>query len=173
MINSEELIPVGKIIGTHGIKGQLKIRSYSGNVESLHSARTVVLKSVDGTLREFMLKSFNANSGKFIIGLQDFDDIDQAKLLMGSELCIKRGNLPKLTDDEYYWSDLIGLQVITDSGTLLGTIADIFETGSSDIYVVRDNSREYLIPAIADVVKQVDLAGGKIIITPLEGLLDL
>ena len=173
MRDSEELIPVGKIIGTHGIKGQLKVHSYSGNIESLSAARSVILKSADGKLREFTLNSFKANSGKFIISLQDFDDIDQAKPLMGSELCLKRCHLPKLTDDEYYWSDLIGLQVVTDDGTLLGTIADIFETGSSDIYVVRGDKREYLIPAIANVVKQVDLDGGKIVITPLEGLLDL
>jgi 16S rRNA processing protein RimM len=173
MRDSEELIPVGKIIGTHGIKGQLKIHSYSGNFESLSSARSVVLKANDGTLREINLKSFNANSGKFIIGLQDFDDIDVVKPLVGNELCLKRCNLPKLTEDEYYWSDLIGLQVETDDGILLGVIFDIFETGSSDIYVVRNEKREYLIPAIGDVVKQVDLDSGKIIITPLEGLLDL
>jgi len=173
MSDSEELIPVGKIIGTHGIKGQLKIHSYSGNFESLSAARSVVLKSADGTLRELNLKCFNANSGKFIIGLQDFDDIDQVKPLVGNELCLKRGNLPKLSDDEYYWSDLIGLQVVTDDGMLLGAITDIFETGSSDIYVVRNDKREYLIPAIGDVIKQVDLVSGKIVITPLEGLLDL
>ena len=173
MRDSEELIPVGKIIGTHGIKGQMKVHSYSGNFESLSAARSVVLKSAGGTLQEFTLKSINANSGKFIIGFTDFDDIDQVKPLVGNELCLKRCQLPKLTDDEYYWSDLIGLQVFTDDGTLLGKIAEIFETGSSDIYVVRNEKREYLIPAIADVVKQVDLAGGKIVITPLDGLLDL
>ncbi|MDA8431002.1 MAG: ribosome maturation factor RimM [Geobacteraceae bacterium] len=173
MRDSEGLIPVGKIIGTHGIKGQLKVYSYSGNFESMSAARSVVLKSADGTLREFTLTSFNANSGKFIIGLQDFDDIDQAKPLVGNELCLKRSLLPELTDDEYYWSDLIGLQVLTDDGTLLGTIADIFETGSSDIYVVRGTSREYLIPAIGDVIQRVDLVSGRVIITPLDGLLDL
>jgi len=173
MRDSEELIPVGKIIATHGIKGQLKIHSYSGNFESLSAARSVVLKSSDGTLREIDLKSFNANSGKFIIGLKGLDDINVVKPLVGNELCLKRCNLPDLSEDEYYWSDLIGLQVVTDEGILLGTIADIFETGSSDIYVVRNGKREFLIPAIGDVVKQVDLDSGKIVITPLEGLLDL
>jgi 16S rRNA processing protein RimM len=173
MRNLEELIPVGKIIGTHGIKGQLKVHSYSGNFESLRAARSVILKSADGTSRAFTVKSVNANSGKFIIGFIDFDDIDQVKPLVGNELCLKRGDLPELTADEYYWNDLIGLQVVTDEGVLLGAVAEIFETGSSDIYVVRGKDREYLIPAIADVVRQVDLASGKIVITPLDGLLDL
>lgn len=173
MRDSEELIPVGKIIGPHGIKGQLKLHSYSGNAESLSAARSVTLKSPAGTLHEFSINCFKANSGKFIIGLQGFDDINLIDPLLGNEVCLKRSQLPGLEKDEYYWSDLIGLQVFTDDGTLLGTITDIFETGSSDIYVVQGEGREYLIPAIADVVKAVDPAGGRIVITPLDGLLDL
>ena len=173
MRDSEELIPVGKIIGTHGIKGQMKLNSYSGNADSLSAVRNVTLRSPAGTLRELTLQSFNANSGKFIIGFKDFDDINLVETFLGNEICLKRGQLPGLEDDEYYWSDLIGLQVFTDDGTLLGKVADIFETGSSDIYVVKGEGREYLIPAIADVIKSVDPTGGKIIITPLDGLLDL
>jgi 16S rRNA processing protein RimM len=173
MRDSEELIPVGKIIGPHGIKGQMKLHSYSGNAESLSAASSVTLKSPSGTLHEFIINCFKANSGKFIIGLQDVDDINLVQPFVGNEVCLKRRQLPGLEADEYYWSDLIGLQVFTDEGILLGTIADIFETGSSDIYVVQGGGREYLIPAIADVIKAVDMAGGKIVITPLDGLLDL
>jgi 16S rRNA processing protein RimM len=173
MRDLEELIPVGKIIGTHGIKGQLKLHSYSGNAESLGAARSITLKSATGTLQEFTVNGFKANSGRFIISLKGFDDINLVQPLLGNEVCLKRGQLPGLEDDEYYWSDLIGLKVLTDDGIQLGTIRDIFETGSSDIYVVQGENREYLIPAIGDVVKEVDLPGGKIVITPMDGLLDL
>jgi 16S rRNA processing protein RimM len=173
MRDLEELIPVGKIIGTHGIKGQLKLHSYSGNAESLSAARSITLKSATGTLQEFTVSGFKANSGRFIISLKGFDDINLVQPLLGNEVCLKRGQLPGLEDDEYYWSDLIGLKVLTDDGIQLGTIRDIFETGSSDIYVVQGENREYLIPAIGDVVKEVDLPGGKIVITPMDGLLDL
>lgn len=173
MRDSEELIPVGRIIGTHGVKGHMKLNSYSGNAESLSKACSVVVRSVGGVDRDFDLKGFKANSGKFIIGLQGIDDIDLTPPFIGSELCLKRCHLPKLAADEYYWTDLIGLKVITDSGAQLGSLVDIFETGSSDIYVVKGDDREYLIPAIADVIKQVDLESGAVIITPLEGLLDL
>jgi len=173
MRDLEELIPVGKIIGTHGIKGQMKLHSFSGNADSLSAVRSVTLKSPGGALQEFAIDCFKANAGKFIIGLKGFDDINQVQQFLGSELCLKRGQLPGLEENEYYWSDLIGLQVFTDDGILLGSVADIFETGSSDIYVVRGEEREYLIPAIADVIKSVDPAGGRIVITPLDGLLDL
>ena len=173
MRDPEELIPVGKIIGSHGIRGQMKLHSYSGNADSLSAVTSVTLKSPGGALHEFKITCFKANSGKFIIGLQSIDDINLVQPFVGNEVCLKRGQLPGLEEDEYYWSDLIGLQVVTDDGTLLGTVVDIFETGSSDIYVVRCEEREHLIPAIADVIKSVDLTGGRIVITPLDGLLDL
>jgi len=173
MRDPEELIPVGKIIDTHGIKGQLKVHSYSGNADSLGSARSVTLKSPGGVLTEFALKGFKPNVGKFIISLAGHDDINQVLPLLGYEICLKRGQLPDLDEDEYYWSDLIGLSVVTEDGTLLGKIADIFETGSNDVYVVRGGEREHLIPAIADVIKEIDPAGGKVVIAPLDGLLDL
>jgi 16S rRNA processing protein RimM len=173
MTDQNELIAVGKIIGTHGIKGLLKVYSYSGNIKSLQSTETVLLKGKDGTLREYALKSVSAHAGGFILGLDCFSDINQVLPLTGSELCIKRSQLPVPDEDEYYWRDLIGIAVYTDQGAELGTLVDIFETGSSDIYVVRGSSREYLIPAIADVIAHIDVPGKKMIITPLDGLLDL
>lgn len=169
----DELIPVGKVSATHGIRGFLKLFSYSGNIESLRCAETVFLKGKDSVLREFVLKNASAHAGGFIFFLDGFTDIDQVQPFVGCEICIKRSGLPELEDDEYYWRDLIGLDVVTDQGVMLGPVADIFETGSCDIYVVRGNDKEYLIPAIADVVSKVDIPGKKIIITPLDGLLDL
>jgi 16S rRNA processing protein RimM len=173
MTDHEELIPVGKIIGTHGIKGILKIFSYSGTIHSLEFAETVFLKKKDGSLSEHAVKSISAHAGGFILGLDDFTDINQVLSMTGSELCLKESQLPVPDEGEYYWRDLIGLTVYTDQGIELGTIVDIFETGSSDIYVVRGSSKEYLIPAIADVVANIDIPGKKMIITPLDGLLDL
>ncbi|MBT1073064.1 ribosome maturation factor RimM [Pelotalea chapellei] len=167
------LIPVGKLIGTHGIKGLLKLNSYSGNFDSLKAARTITLKFAQGTLQEFDLKSIAPHGGKPVIGLKGVDDINQALPLVGSELCLFRSQLPQTDEDEYYWCDLIGLSVFTVDDVELGTIFDIFETGSSDIYVVRRGEREYLIPAIADVITSVDLENGRVVVTPLEGLLDL
>jgi len=174
MGDADELITVGRISGTHGIKGQLKVYSYSGNLESLRAARIVMLRSPDGaTLRELSIRSVKPHTGGFILSLKDYDDIDQALPLVGSDLCLRRSQLPEPEDDEYYWCDLIGLRVVTADGAELGTLADIFETGSNDIYVVRKDRQEYLIPAIASVIKSVDVAGGTMVISPLDGLLDL
>lgn len=173
MNDQDELIAVGKISGTHGIRGHLKVFSYSGNIESLQHSGTVLLKGKNGLLHEHRIKGVSAHAGGFILSLDDFDDINQVLSLVGSELCLKRSQLPETAEDEYYWRDLIGLSVVTNQGVELGRIADIFETGSSDIYVVRNADKEYLIPAIADVISQVDIPGNKMVITPLDGLLDL
>lgn len=169
----DELIPVGKISSTHGIRGYLKLYSYSGNIETLQAAGSVLLRTKSGGLNEFFLKSVAPHAGGFILSLDGFSDIDQVLPLVGSELCLKRSQLPEPAEDEYYWRDLIGLTVVTEQGLVLGPITDIFETGSSDVYVVSGADKEYLIPAIADVISKVDLAGSKMIITPLDGLLDL
>lgn len=173
MINQDELIPVAKISGTHGIKGYLKVFSYSGNIDSLQHSGTVFLKGKTGLLQEFSISTVAAHGGGFILSLDSFNDINQVLPFVGSELCLKRSQLPEPAEDEYYWRDLIGLEVVTDMGVELGRIVDIFETGSSDIYVVRNDDREYLIPAIADVISYVDISGNKMVITPLDGLLDL
>ena len=173
MKEMDELIPVGKISATHGIKGFLKLYSYSGNIESLQNAEHVILKGKTGVLREFVLRGVSAHAGGFILALDDFNDIDQVQQFVGNEICLKRSQFPEPAEDEYYWRDLIGLTVITDLGVVLGPVVDIFETGSSDIYVVRGDKKEYLIPAIADVIYEIDIPGKRVIITPLDGLLDL
>lgn len=173
MPDTDVLIPVGKIIGTHGIKGLLKVHSFSGNLESLQANHTVTLKSPQGVLSHFGLKSVVPNAGKLMIGLDGFDEINTAQQFVGCEICLLRSQLPEPEENEYYWCDLIGLKVTTVDGIELGTITDIFETGSNDIYVVRGTGREYLIPAISDVISSIDPKEGRIIVTPLEGLLDL
>jgi 16S rRNA processing protein RimM len=173
MPDSDVLIPVGKIIGTHGIKGLLKVHSFSGNLESLQANHTITLKSQQGVLSQFGLKSVVHHAGKLLIALNGLDEIDLAQQYVGYEICLLRSQLPEPEENEYYWCDLIGLKVATLEGIELGTITDIFETGSSDIYVVRGNGREYMIPAIADVIGSVDLKEGRMLVTPLEGLLDL
>lgn len=169
----DNLIAVGKITGTHGIKGQVRLQSYSGNLDSLKAARSVILRQPDGTLREYGLQRAADHGNVFLLTLAGFDNINQVLDLVGSELCLQRKQLPATEDDEYYWQDLLGLSVITDQGVQLGSISDILETGANDVYVVSGQGRDYLIPAVASVVTKVDLATRTMTITPLEGLLDL
>ena len=173
MTQPETLIPVGKIVATHGVKGLLKVHSFSGNVKNLQQCGSLTIRSRDGVLSKLEVQSIIPRSQTLLMGFQGLDDINQAQQLIGSEICLERGQFPEPEEDEYYWCDLIGLRVFTVSGEELGEVGDIFEAGSSDIYVVRGAGKEYLIPAIADVISSIDLTERRIVVTPLEGLLDL
>ncbi len=169
------LIPVGRIAGTHGIRGQIRFHSYSGNLESLRKAKDALLSFPDGKSCQVLIKQAVNHSGKILLTLDGFTEINQSALLIGSELFLRRDQFPPTEPDEYYWNDLLGLKVLTNEGIFLGIIKDIMETGANDVYLVyNENSKhEYLIPAIDDVISIVDLPSGTMTITPLEGLLDL
>jgi 16S rRNA processing protein RimM len=174
-VSNNNLIAVGKISGTHGIRGQLRLHSYSGNLESLQAAKNVLLRFPAGVTQQIQLKRAAYHSGKFLLTLDGFDSIEKAQELVGCELLLQRDQLPTPDADEYYWQDLLGLAVVTTEGRELGIIKDILETGANDVYLVRDEAtrHEYLIPAIASVIASVNLQTGCMTITPLEGLLDL
>lgn len=172
---SDNLIAVGRIVGTHGIRGQLRLHSYSGNMESLKSADFIYLRSPSGETRKILLKRAVYHGDKILLSLDGLDTIELVQDLVGFELYLDRDQLPTPGTDEYYWHDLLELSVVTAEGQRLGTIQDILETGANDVYLVRnpDNGREYLIPAISSVIASIDLTSKTMVITPLDGLLEL
>lgn len=167
------LIAVGRISGPHGVRGQLRLHSYSGNIETLRAVREIVLAMADGTTGQFRLMHAALHGSKILLTIAEIASADDAKRLTGAELLVSQEQLPATGDDEYYWKDLIGLTVVTDQGVGLGKLSRIMETGANDVYVVEGDGKEYLIPAIVDVIQLIDLAAGTMTITPLEGLLDL
>lgn len=174
MIQQNDLIPLGKLGSPHGIRGHLKLRSYSGDIHTLQSVRTMQVRSGNnGICQSVEVKNVKPHGTSFIIGFAGYDTIEKASELVGYELCITHGQLPPPAPDEYYWCDLMGIRVVTDAGQELGVVADIFATGSNDVYVVVNSEREYLIPAIGSVINTVDITARTMIITPLDGMLDL
>lgn len=164
---------LGKISATHGIKGQLRVTVYSGDFKTILTLTSLMLKGTDGNMKSLQLSSAAVHGKKVIIGFSGYDNIDQALPLVGHELYAYREQMPALEEGEYYWCDLLGLRVETDRGEFLGNLADIIATGSNDVYVVKEGEREYLIPALEDVVVDIDLDAGIMKVSPPEGLLDL
>jgi 16S rRNA processing protein RimM len=105
-----------------------------------------------------------------IKGVETFEDADR---LRGSDILVDKKLLVKKSDDEYYWFELINMKVFLDSGRYLGAIREIIPTGSNDVFVVRQDDSEFLIPAIHDVIEKVDLNKGEMIIRAIDGLLEL
>ena len=169
----DSLIQIGRVAATHGIRGQLRITTYSGHFDSLLSAESVILKEPSGKVGTFAVSAAVVHGRKLLLALAGLTDINKVLHLVGSELYLRQEQLPATEDGEYYWHDLIGLRVNTVEGEHLGVLQSIIETGSNDVYVVKAADRELLIPALEDIVTAIDLTAGTMTITPVPGLFDL
>lgn len=169
MNKADEIIAVGKIIGAHGLRGEVRLAPYA----SLDGAEwnTVYVRTGKAD-RPVKVVHVRANKELLILELQGFGDRSAAETLAGSELCMKKGDLPELAEDEYYHADLLGAAVFTDDGRDLGRVVEIIPTGGNDVLEVRGPLGTVLIPAIEDVVLEVDMGKARIVVHLLEGLLD-
>ena len=165
-----DLIEIARISGPHGLKGKIKIIPFGDSFQRFLSYSHLIIGKNGSPLE--MLSAQDRRSF-YIIELAGFTNISQVEPLKGETLYIKREQLEEPVEDEYYWRDLMGLKVMDTQGAVLGEIVDIFSTGSNDVYVV-DKSKQYYIPATKDVIKEISLERGCIIIDAslLEGLLD-
>ena len=166
-----DFLEIGKIVKAQGLKGRVKVLSYleSGG-EMLQSLDEVIVSQGKDKNVSYALKNFQVKGKCFYLDLEGIKNIDQAEALLGSSVLVPTDKMGALPEGEYYWQQLIGLEVITETGALIGTLAEIFPTGSNDVFVCRGGAREILLPAIADVVLTVDL-GKKIMVVRLpEGL---
>ena len=173
MPERDDLVPLGRVSGTHGIKGEVKISWFAGECGSLSSLRTLIFRSPAGESTEVVIRTVRAGGARTILRLEGYDSIEAVERFKGWEVAVRRSQLPDAAEGEYYWHDLIGLSVLCEDGSKLGTLSGIFETGSHDVYMVKGDGREYLLPATDDVIRDIDLDAGTMTVSPLGGLLDL
>jgi 16S rRNA processing protein RimM len=173
-VSPEKLLPIGKVIRPHGLTGLLRIISYSGSEESFLKAGTVLLKSDQLGMSEFKVLDLTAHKNIFLMKLNEISSLEDAERYRGAEILIRKDTLIRENDDEYFWFELIGLEVFLDSGRFIGTLQEIINTGSNDIYIVKEGKKEILIPALQGIVLKVDLADKRMIIADnIDGLLDI
>ncbi len=169
---SSDLLLVGKVIRPHGLRGLLRITTYSESEDSSLQAGTVFFKTVLGEIRKHAVISLKAHKNVFLMKLKGLESRDKAEEYKSAEILIEKESLAQ-KDDAYFWHELLGLEVYLEDGKFLGTITQIIPTEGNDIYVVKNGKREVLIPAVYDVIKEIDLEYKKMTISPNEGLLDL
>jgi 16S rRNA processing protein RimM len=168
----EALLLMGKVIGPHGVRGLLKIESYARSEDSLLTAGRIYLRQSPEKISDYEIISAVPHKGASLIRLEGLDSREQAELYRGAEVLVTKAAVSR-GKDEYFWHELIGLRVYLETGRYLGTVQDILPTAAHDIYVVREGKEEFLIPATHEVVKTIDLESGKMIISEVEGLLEL
>ena len=166
---SNELICVGSIGGSYGVNGELRIKSFCAIAENIETYSP--LTHEDGT-GSFTIAIVRTVKGGFVIRMPEVATKEQADALKGVQLYAHRDQLPNLPDDEYYHSDLTGLQVLDTGGIRLGTVKSVHNHGAGDLLEVQlpDSSATVLIPFSLAVIPTVDLETGRIIADPPDGL---
>ncbi|MBN2123551.1 MAG: 16S rRNA processing protein RimM [Deltaproteobacteria bacterium] len=171
MVSPQKLLLMGKVIRPHGLGGLLRISSHAESEDSFLQAGVLFLRSDSGDCVEYGVVSAKRHGSHVLIRLQGLDTVDQAEKCRGADVLVRKDALAR-EKDEYFWHELIGLQVYIHAGRFIGTIRQIIPTGSNDIYVVEDGKTEVLIPATQEAVKEIDLENNTMIISEMEGLLD-
>jgi 16S rRNA processing protein RimM len=163
-LSKQQSLVVGKITGFFGIKGWVKIHSFTDPRENILRYSPWLLKK-GSELKQIALVDGNLHGKAVIACLEGIDNRDLAASLQGYEILIAADSLPKAAAGEYYWRDLIGLQVETEQGVPLGVVDYLLETGANDVLIVKDNDRERLIPFLQGTfVKSIDLQSAKMIV---------
>jgi 16S rRNA processing protein RimM len=165
-----ELIPIGKIVRTHGIHGKFRVAYYNQDKTNFFSYKAVLVRGSDGDLEPFQIVEASVHHKFIIVRLQDIDHIDQAERLVGAEILVEETDLPKLDEDEYYWNDLIGMKVTTTIGDQLGEVLDILPTGGTDVLVIKRGQKEVLVPATEEWIETIDLPARRLVLYPIENL---
>ncbi len=166
----EDMLQVGVITQTHGIKGEVKVFPTTDDAQRFKKLKKVTLDN-GKERRELEITSVKFFKNLVILKFKGIDDINDVEKYKKAPLFVSREDAVPLEENEYFIADLIGLKVISDEGEELGTLDDVLQTGANDVYVVKsDNGEEILVPAIKDCVKNVDIEGGEITLHLLPGL---
>lgn len=154
---------MGRVVGVFGVRGWLKIESYSEPRDRLFSYRPWLMGR-GGVLREVVPAELREQGKNVVVRLPGCDTVEQAQSLLGEEIWVPRASLPAPAAGEYYWVDLEGLAVVTSDGVALGRISHMIATGANDVMVVRGD-RERLLPFTpGHAVQSVDLAAGRVVV---------
>ena len=167
------LISFGKISKVHGLSGEVNIVPYSRQLDNISTLeRIFITKSPGGSPVELKIIKSRLKKNTAVLKLEGINTIEDAEKLVGKVIHVEKSDLNELGEDEYYWFDLIGLKTYTESGEYIGKVNDLIDRSLQSLLIVANEDKEYLIPLTEPIVKKVDIKQSKIIINPIDGLLD-
>ena len=163
-------LELGQIVNVRGLKGEVKVNSFAENISRFETLSEVFLKT-KGNMEKYKIQKVSYAKNQVILKFEGIDTVEEAEKLRNSYICVDREDLEALPEGVYYIADLIGLDVYTEENEYLGKVDDIFQTGSNDVYVVKnDLGQSKLLPGIPDVIKEINLETSKIIVNLIKGL---
>jgi len=172
MTESENEIPLGRVIGIHGLSGEVAVRTTGDTPEGLGRYAEVTWEPPRGAPRRLRIEGCRVHKGVALVTFGDVTDADTAEALVGGTLKVTRRDLPPAEEGRHYVVDLIGIKVESAQGEPIGVVTEVIETGANDVFVVDAGGREVLIPSVDHVVKEIDMTGRRMVIEVLPGLLD-
>lgn len=165
-----EYISIGQIVNTHGIRGEVKVYPLTDDIKRFDKVDRIYVEE-GNELIALDVASVKYMKNMVIIKFKTINDVNSAEKLRNKYIKVHRKDTVKLPKDAYLICDLIGLTVMTESGEILGKVKDVFQTGSNDVFVVKSEEREILIPGLKSIFKKIDLEAEEIIVELPEGLI--
>jgi 16S rRNA processing protein RimM len=166
---SDDII-LGLIIKPHGLNGSIKVKSFADSLESFTEPKRLYLVTEDGQRHEITVEKASGMGKLLTVKLAEINTREAAEDVVGSQIVIKREDLPETQEDEYYWHDLLGMEVFDPDGNYYGVITAILPTGSNDVFVVEGKAGdEVLIPGTYEAILEVNIPEKKMIIEPFSG----
>jgi len=167
----DDLLEMGRVVKTWGLRGHVKLASYAESPDIFQRVRELYLWK-GGRPLSLTVEEARPHQGQVLLKFRGRDRVEDVEDLRGETICMHKQDLDPLQPGEYYWFQLIGMEVKTDAGEDMGTLREILTTGGHDVYVVRRGGREWLVPATREVVVAVDPATNRMTVRPLEGMMD-
>lgn len=168
----EDLLQVGILSSTHGVRGEMKVFPTTDDVKRFKKNKDYILETPQGN-KEVKVTSVKFFKQFAILKFEGFDTLDDILPYKGCRLLVTRDHAVKCEKDEYFIADLIGLLAEDEEGKTIGTLTDVMQTGANDVYVIKsEEGKEYLFPAIKECILKVDMKKGKILVHVMPGLMD-
>ena len=170
----EKRVLVGIALKPVGLKGELKIKPLTDNPERYRVGATIWAEPGGASkelapLTQLTVKSVRESGRDIAVFFEEVGTLEEAEALRGRNLFVPESEVPPLPEGEYYHFQVLGLEVYTSRGRLLGTVSDIISAGEKDVYVVKGQGGEYLIPVTDDAIEKIDPVGGRITLRPMKG----
>lgn len=167
------MILIGRIIGTHGLKGVLKIKPVTDFLVRFNKSEVLCVAIGDGPIERFRIESSFERKGSIFVKFENVDNLDQAVPLVEKDIVIDESDLKEFEPGSYYVHDLIGLKILDETENLIGEITNVLQLSSNDVYEAIDKTgKKLLIPAVKDFIGEVNLEFGFMKLKNTEGMFD-
>jgi 16S rRNA processing protein RimM len=165
-------LTIGEIVAPFGLAGEVKVRLETDFPERFKRLSEVCLRFPNGDARLYPIERTRPHGDRVVMKLRGIDSIDTAQTLRNTMIQVRADEAVKLPENEFYIYDLVGCEVVTEAGQALGKLSQVLRSAANDVYLISGpNSSEILLPAVRDVVRHVDIANRKIVVSPTPGLL--